>query len=158
MNGDKYLKTINNPIKFFGFMLFRLPSLLFWGIRVKNMDNDHCQIHIPFNWRTKNPFKSIYFAALSGAAELSTGLLVQKNVFENGTFSMLVVESIANFHKKADTDIVFSCDQGREVNAFFATLDKPNASGTLLLTSVGRNKNNQIVAEFKFKWSLKRKS
>ena len=60
------------------FIIFKLPSAYLCGVRVFKLDNTLCSTTVKFKWMNQNPFKSIYFAVLAMAAELSTGALVLK--------------------------------------------------------------------------------
>jgi hypothetical protein len=154
---DSYTKKITNPVLFYIFTLRKLPSLWFWGVRVAHFDSLKCCIRISYSWFTKNPFQSVYFSALSGAAELSTGLLVQKRALEKGNVSMLVIRSEAVFIKKAKGDILFCCDEGALVDSAFLTLQNAGSSAELELQSQGFNQQGELVARFRFTWALKRK-
>ena len=90
--GLDYQNKMTNPLIFWFAMLVKLPSAVFWRLKVKKLDPSSCEVTIPYFWRTQNPFKSIYFAALAGAAELSTGALCQLAIAGKGSFSMLVVD------------------------------------------------------------------
>jgi hypothetical protein len=99
---ENYRKKMLNPFIFWVAMLSKLPSAIFWRLRVKKLDQDKCEVSLPFFWRTQNPFRSIYFAALAGAAELSTGILCQMALAGKGKFSMLVVDFRAEFYKNIE--------------------------------------------------------
>ena len=71
-NAEKFLQLINNPFKFRLFLLAKLPSAFFSGVRVLVADEKKCVVTVPYKWFSKNPFKSTYFACLSMAAEMST--------------------------------------------------------------------------------------
>jgi len=152
-----YQKKMMNPFIFWWAMFFKLPSVLFWKIRMQKLDDTSCEVQIPYAWRTQNPFKSIYFAALAGAAELSTGALGQMALAGRGAFSMLVVDFKAEYSKKANTRITFSCLQGKEV---FDLIDSLQAgeSKALTLVSIGKNTQEEEVARFYITWSFKRKN
>lgn len=152
-----YLSKMENPFVFWWAMLFKLPSVIFWKIKVKSLDLEKCEITIPYFWRSQNPFQSIYFAALAGAAELSTGLLCQLSLAGNGKFSMLVVDFKAEFHKKANQKITFTCNQGVELNSLIENM-KPQDTGKITLLSKGINPEGELVAQFFITWSFKRKS
>lgn len=152
-----YLSKMGNPFVFWWAMLFKLPSVVFWRIKVKTLNLEKCEITIPYFWRSQNPFRSIYFAALAGAGELSTGLLCQLALAGKGEFSMLVVDFKAEFNKKADQKITFVCDQGAELNDLICSL-KPQNTGKITLISKGINQNGDMVAQFFITWSFKRKS
>ena len=152
-----YAKKINNAFLFYLYTLKNLPTLWFWGLKVALFDEHRCCVRISYSWFTKNPFQSIYFSALSGAAELSTGLLVQKFALATGRISMLVVKSEAEFLKKAKGSILFCCEEGDATQKLFATLQQPGDSGELVLHSNGVNEKGEIVARFIFTWLLKKK-
>ncbi len=153
----KYQKRMSNPLAFWFGMLAKLPSAVFWRLKVKSIAADHCEITIPYFWRSQNPFKSIYFAALAGAAELSTGALCQLAMAGKGKFSMLVVDFRAEYSKKANEKITFRCEQGLQV---MAMLDQLEVGGMdqIQLLSVGKNISGDEVARFYVTWSFKRKA
>ncbi|WP_353842935.1 DUF4442 domain-containing protein [Algoriphagus sp.] len=153
----EYQRKMTNPIIFWFAMLVKLPSAVFWRLKIKTLTVEKCEVTIPFFWRSQNPFRSIYFAALAGAAELSTGALCQLALAGKGKFSMLVVDFRAEYSKKADTKITFSCDQGLEL---FDLIEKMTVGDTNQLTMIskGKNKNGNEVARFYVTWSFKRKA
>lgn len=157
MDKDKTRKKLLNPWSFKFWMWTRLPSVGFWGIRVMEIDSEKCVVKLPFSWFTQNPFKSIYFSALAGAAELSTGLLCQYYLSYLGNFSMLVIGFKAEFTKKATSDILFSCHQGSELNHVLKNLTEKGDSNTLVMISEGFNVEGQRVARMEITWSFKRK-
>ena len=139
------------------FLLKNLPAAFFSGVRIKELDKNGCTTSVKYSWFTKNPFRSIYFACLSMAAELSTGALAYTRVQESGLpISMLVVSSSASFEKKARGRILFTCEQGNE---FEEALRKVQQGEKIVLTahSTGRNENGEIVASFQFDWSFSKK-
>jgi hypothetical protein len=153
----EYQRKMTNPIIFWFAMLIKLPSAVFWRLKIKTLTPEKCEVTIPFFWRSQNPFKSIYFAALAGAAELSTGALCQFALAGKGQFSMLVVDFRAEYSKKANSKISFSCNQGPEL---FALIDSMQTGETSQLTmiSTGTNSTDETVAKFYVTWSFKRKS
>lgn len=154
---DSFTRKINNKWLFSIFTLSKLPSLWFWGFRVDSFSPSGCKIALKYSWFTKNPFQSIYFSALSGAAELSTGLLVQRLALEKGNVSMLVVKAECYFTKKATGKILLFCDQGEDVEAAFQILVKAGDTTQLVLQSIGKNEAGDEVARFSFTWALKKK-
>jgi hypothetical protein len=152
-----YQRKMTNPLIFWLAMLVKLPSAVFWRLRVKTLSPEKCEVTIPFFWRSQNPFKSIYFAALAGAAELSTGALCQFALAGKGQFSMLVVGFRAEYSKKATTKITLTCDQGEELFALIEQL-KVGDSAQLHMVSTGKNEMGETVAKFFIDWSFKRKS
>lgn len=155
--GRAYIRKMTHPIYFRMGMLLKLPSAAFWRLKVKSLSSEKCQITIPYAWRTQNPFKSIYFAAMAGAAELSTGALCQLGMAGKGRFSMLVVDFRAEYFKKADRKITFTCNQGMELIKLVDSLGVGD-SDKLTMVSAGTNPEGEEVAKFFVTWSVKRKS
>jgi hypothetical protein len=156
-NIQSYKKWALNPFRFRLAMLQRLPSLVFWGISVRSLSEDRCDVLLPFSFTTKNPFRSIYFGALSGAAELATGALLQMLLTSKFSHSMLVTNFEARFVKKATSTIVFSCTQGIEISEILDTLQKPGDTATLLLHTTGHNVSGEEVMHATITWSVRRK-
>ncbi|REG92631.1 DUF4442 domain-containing protein [Algoriphagus antarcticus] len=152
-----YQKKMSNPLYFWFGMLIKLPSAVFWKFRIKELDADKCVVTIPYSWRTQNPFNSIYFAAMAGAGELSTGALCQLAISGQGKYSMLVVDFRAEFFKKANQKITFTCEQGQELSSLIESL-QPNETGKLTMISSGKNLQGEEVARFYVTWSFKRKA
>ncbi|GAA0880334.1 DUF4442 domain-containing protein [Algoriphagus jejuensis] len=152
-----YQQKMCNPLIFWFAMLVKLPSAIFWKLRIKSLTMEKCEVTIPYSWRTQNPFKSIYFAALAGAAELSTGALGQLALAGKGAISMLVVDFRAEYSKKANTKITFSCEQGAELFDLIQGL-KVGEAEQLTMISSGKNPAGEVVARFFVTWSFKRKS
>lgn len=156
--GKKLAKAYRSPIKFGLGMAMKLPSVRFWRIKMTEISPERCVISIPFNHRTQNPFKSIYFAALAGAAELSTGLLSLVSISGRGKWSMLVIDFKAEYSKKADSVIHFTCDQGLEILDLIDNIEKTGKPQTLQMISIGRNESNEEVAKMYITWSFLKKS
>ncbi|MCI1265456.1 MAG: DUF4442 domain-containing protein [Saprospiraceae bacterium] len=154
----QFIRIMNHRVLFWWTMLFKLPSLIFWGVKIKSLTMDSCSTTIPYHWRTQNPFKSIYFAALAGAAELSTGALCMLAIQGNQLVSMLVINLQAEYFKKANQKITFICDQGESIQQTISNLSEINPSNTITLVSNGYNEHHELVAQFKISWSFKLKS
>ena len=74
-----------------------------------------------------------------------------------GAFSMLVVDFKAQYIKKANTKITFTCDQGEELFKLINSL-QPGEANQLTMISIGRNTSGEEVARFFVTWSFKRKN
>ncbi|MBX0333437.1 DUF4442 domain-containing protein [Pontibacter sp. HSC-14F20] len=139
-------------------MLSRLPMAYLANLRVQSISEERAEVTIPYKYLNKNPFKSIYFASLSMAAELSTGLLCMAQTYKSDpAVSMLVVHLEADFMKKAVGKITFTCEDGPGIKA---AADQTKATGegvTVVATSTGIDEAGDKVAEFRFTWSLKAK-
>lgn len=140
------------------FLFFKLPSAYWSGVRVKSINDNECIVSVKLNWFNKNPFKSIFWAVQGMAAELSTGMLVSKQINDRKiNVSMLVISSSSNFYKKAVGRIKFNCIQGNELKNIFDKLDEKNPTNKITMFSRGIDEVGDVVSDFKFEWSFKRK-
>jgi hypothetical protein len=155
---QEYLTKISNPFLYFFFMLWRLPSLIFWGVKLKSLSDSQCETTLKQKWTNQNPFGSVYFSALNGAAELSTGLLFQLHLQAFNSYSMLVVESHSQFKKKAKGRITFTCKNGDEIMRLVE--DLKNIGDNFIYTAYSEAFDDKgiNVGSFKFTWSAKRLS
>ncbi|MBK9014981.1 MAG: DUF4442 domain-containing protein [Saprospiraceae bacterium] len=125
------------------------------GISVKRASVESTEVTIPYNWRTRNPFKSIYFAALAGTGELSTGVMANLARMSGGDVSMLVLEQRAEFLKKASSTITFTCEDGAKVFETVKSAVDTNQPQTLTMLGTGRNDQGEVVARVFITWTFK---
>ncbi len=154
-----FFKLIDQPIKFRLFLLQKLPAAYFAGLRVEELNEEAAIISVPFKWFTQNPFRSTYFACLSMAAEMSTGILGMANIYKTKPpVSMLIVGMEGKFYKKATAKTKFVCKDGSAIKETIQNAISSAQSQTVTTTSTGYNTENEVVAEFLFTWSFKAKS
>lgn len=137
-------------------MLLKLPLAFIAGLKITAIDPQKAVVTIPYKFLTKNPFRSIYFAALSMAAELSTGILAMAAVHETGKpISMLVFDMRASFRKKAVNRITFTCLEGQKISDAVNKCLETDEGQTVAVQTIGIDKNGNEVAEFEFVWTFK---
>lgn len=151
----KMITGLNTPWKMRVFFLRNLPSCLFWGVRIKECTADRCVVNIPYKRANKNPFRSIYFAALCGAGELSTGTLAQIAIYDRGRISMLVTQVEASFTKKATGMISFICEEGKAIQETVQKAINTGEGQTIRVLSIGQNESNEEVCRVWLTWSFK---
>lgn len=152
-----FLRRVNTGWKMHLFLLWKLPSAWFMGIRVHSCTAAQCTVKLPFSWRAQNPFRSTYFAAQCAAAELSTGLLAMAHLQNKPVVSMLVLHIEADFLKKASDTLTFNCFDG---DAFEAVIEKALSTGqpqTFEAKSVGTLPDGQEAVHVRITWSFKKK-
>ncbi len=154
---EAFQKAMLTSMKFWWFLLWNLPSVLFWGIKITQLDEKSCEVTLPYSYRTKNPFRSIYFAAITGAAELASGALCLLHLQGSQRFSTLVTGVEGTFLKKATHKITFSCKEGDKIKAAKASLAKTGDFTSLSLKVEGKNPEGELVARFSILWSFKLK-
>jgi len=158
-NFQLFSKQMTSPLKFRMFLLSKLPSAYFSGVRVKSLDENKCEVTVPFKWFSQNPFRSTYFACLSMAAEMSTGALALGHLYKRKPpVSMLVVKTEGEYFKKAVDKTTFVCEAGEEINRMIGEAIATGEPRTVRARSIGKNKAGEIVAEFYIIWSFKVKS
>lgn len=144
----------------FRLFLFRfVPAAYFAGVHLTVFDEEKAICTVPQKWYNTNPFKSIYFAVLSMAAEISTGVLCMAYIYQQRPgISMLVTKNEGLFFKKATGKIAFECNSGKAIEQAVAQAIATGESQSAVCHSIGRNKDGEIVAEFYFTWSFKSRS
>lgn len=155
----KYSVMEFTPSKLNTFLLFKLPSAFLCGVRVKAITNDKCVVSVKHRWMNQNPFNSMYFAVQAMAAELSTGVLVMKQIRDSKqNVSMLVANNKASFTKKATGRITFACKDGKIVEDAINKAIETKEGVTFWLQSIGIDEKGDQVSVMDFEWTVKVKS
>ncbi len=153
-----FKKQITSPLKFRLFMLQRLPSALFAGLRVASLDEQQAVVTVTYKWFNRNPFRSMYFAIQLMAAEMSTGLLAFAQVYRREpSVSMLVIGLEAKFVKKATGTISFISKDGQAIDEAIESSLAGGEGKTVTCYSVGINESGEVVSECRITWSFKAK-
>jgi len=141
------------------FLLAKLPLALFAGMRLRELDAEHAVATMPYGWRSTNPFRSTYFAALAMAGEFSTGALAALAADSAPRpVAMLIVNMTASFEKKATALTTFTCADGAKLAAAVAQAVATGEAATAEAETVGRMADGTVVARFTFTWSFKARS
>ena len=157
-NFQLFSKQMTSPLKFRMFLLSKLPSAYFSGVRVKSLDENKCEVSVPFKWFSQNPFRSTYFACLSMAAEMSTGALALGHLYKRKPLvSMLVVKTEGEYFKKAVDKTTFICEEGSQIKKMIEEAIESGDGRTIRAKTIGKNKAGELVAEFFITWSFKAK-
>ena len=157
-NFQLFSKQMTSPLKFRMFLLSKLPSAYFSGVRVKSLDENKCEVTVPFKWFSQNPFRSTYFACLSMAAEMSTGALALGHLYKRKpAVSMLVVRTEGEYFKKAVDETTFICEEGSQIKRMIEEAVESGEGRTIRAKTIGKNKAGELVAEFFITWSFKSK-
>ena len=153
-----FQKTVVS-FKFRLYLLVKLPSAFFSGVKVRSLNNEVCFITVPYRWFSQNPFKSTYFACQAMAAELSTGLpAIMAINNRKPRVSMLVVNMNAEFVKKAIGLTIFECqDVAKIINAVEHAVQTGEGQ-TVKALVVGKDVEGNVISNFNFTWSFKSKS
>ena len=147
------------PSKVNLFMMAKIPSAYISGVRLKYISDDEVVVTVKHRWINQNPFKSMYWATQGMASELTTGILVMKQIADSGKqISMLVTNQKGNFTKKARGKITFTCKDGNKIKQAIENTLKTGEGQIILLTSEGYDESGEKVSTFEYGWSIKVKN
>jgi len=146
------------PKKINLFLLAKLPSAYFCGVRLKSISDIKSSTSVKFKWINQNPFGSMFWAVQGMAAELATGVLVMQKIQASGkNISMLVASNNATFTKKAKGRITFVCADGSLVDTAIQETIETGEGQVVLMKAIGTNEEGIAVSSFNFEWTLKLK-
>ena len=146
------------PWKMRFYMFWKLPAAWFMGIGVRSCDGAKAVVRLPYGWRSQNPFRSTYFAAQCAAGEMSTGLLALMHLHGKPPVSMLVTRIEAEFVKKASDTLLFTCEDGIQIEAAIRQAIETGEPQVFRATSVGRLPDGTEAARVWLTWSFRKKS
>jgi hypothetical protein len=153
---SNFKKKIVNPVSYRLFLLSKLPLVYFTGIKIADLNETSCTTTAKYSWLNQNPFRSMYFAVMNMAAELSTGVLCMGNIYQqHPAVSMLVVKTEAVYHKKAIGKIRFTCNDGAAIAAMVEQAKTSGEGCPIKCYSTATNRDGELLAEFWITWSLK---
>jgi acyl-coenzyme A thioesterase PaaI-like protein len=146
-------------LRYFGF--FKIPLLFFVKPSVVELSDKRIVVRIPLRRRTKNHLRSMYFGALAIGADCAAGLIAMRLIQQSSRNISLVFKSMdAEFLKRAEGDVYFTCEQGGEIaHLVAAAIDSTDRVETLVhVTAMVPDKfGEEPVARFSLVLSLKKK-
>lgn len=111
------LNQVKETMKVRAFGFTQIPLIWFVNPTVIAVGEEHTEIRIKLGRRTQNHLKSMYFGALAIGADLAGGLLCINLLREKKVKASFVFKDMtAQFLKRADGDVHFVCESGREVS------------------------------------------
>ena len=146
-----------SPWKWRLFTLGKLPSLALWRVKVAALDARSCAVTMPYGYRTQNPFRSVYFAAQSGAAELSTGALALLHLEGQPRTSMLVTRFDSKYYKKAAGTLRFVCEDGEAIASAVAGTVADGEPRETVAHARAYLPDGALASEFWVTWSFRRR-
>jgi hypothetical protein len=154
----KFRDDFLSPLKQRLYFLKNLPMGFISGIRLIHLDQDKSVVTVPNRWLNKNPFRSMYFAVQSMAAELSTAAPVKLALYGfDADIALIIVNIKADFVKKAQSELTFVCLDYEEIFNTVSGLAQAGDSATVTVKTIGKDADGDEVASFDFTWSFKRR-
>ncbi|PHR74103.1 MAG: thioesterase [Lutibacter sp.] len=146
------------PNKINLFLMVKLPLAYIAGVRMKSLTEKETRVTVRHRWISQNPYKSLYWAVQGMASELTTGVLLMKQITDSDTkISMLVTGLKGDFTKKAKGKITFTCLEGDKIKQSIEKTIKTGEWEKLTLTSEGFDEANEKVSKFEYEWSIRAK-
>lgn len=135
--------------------------LFYCSPSVRELNQKRCVIRIPLNRRTRNHLRSMYFGTLCVGADCAAGYAAMRAIHERQAKVALVFKDFrAEFLKRADGDVDFTCEQGEEVQALVEKAISTDERVDLpvhITATVPSKHGAEPVARFVLTLSLKRK-
>ncbi|MNJ86269.1 hypothetical protein D3C87_37600 [compost metagenome] len=153
---------MNNPnLKKYGWMLrlmgiFKIPMIGYVRPRLLKIDDNDVLVRIKLRRRTKNHLKSMYFGALAVGADVTAGLHAfyfcdELNVRPSFAFKGMKAE----FIKRAETDVEFSCTEGQVIREQVVKAMQTGDRQNHWVKVTAKDLNGEIVALFEMEISVK---
>ena len=148
-------------LKKYGMMLrlmgiFKIPMIGYVKPRLIQMTDHDVLVRIKLRRCTKNHLKSMYFGALAVGADVTAGLHAfyfcdELNVRPSFAFKGMKAE----FIKRAETDVEFSCTEGQLIREQVLKAIQTNERQNHWVKVTAKNLNGEIVALFEMEISVK---
>lgn len=130
--------------------LRHIPLLFFLSPSVVAIDARRAVLRVPLTWRSRNHLGSMYFGALCTGADAAVALLALQ-ALGGRRLAILFKDLRAEFIKRAEGDVHFTCEDGDEVRRLF---DRAQATGEretarlAVVATVPEKLGTDIVARF----------
>ncbi|GGE97993.1 protein of unknown function [Chishuiella changwenlii] len=146
MNKELFKHTITTQI----------PIAWIAGVRLQSWEENKVSTRIKYDFLNQNPFKSIFWAVQGMAAEFSSGLMANAKIAKTGeNISMLVLGMQSKFLKKAVGKIIFTCEDGENIDKAIKEAISTKEGVLINVKSIGIDEEGDIVSEFQFTWTFK---
>ena len=160
---DKNLKRVQriftNWFLFKITMFLKVPLNFMTGMRIRELNEESCKVSVPYKWLNKNPFKSIFWAVLGMAGEMSCGALVVMYTYRlKPSVSIIVGHCSAEFVSKGTDLTTFECHDGERIAETVKRAVQTGEPQDVLCRTTGYSEAGEEVAHFTFIWKMKARS
>jgi acyl-coenzyme A thioesterase PaaI-like protein len=139
--------------------LFQIRMIGFVGAKLVSYDENETVVKIPLSRRTRNHLGSMYFGALATGADVTGAWIAFDYLAKTKAPVSIVFKDInANFLKRADGDVYFTCTDGPEVTQAFKDTIKDGERKNIklkVIATVPSKYQNEPVAEFNMTLSMR---
>lgn len=154
---EKTRETLS--LRLFG--LAKIPLLFYVGVSVAEISPERMVVRIPLRRRTRNHLGSMYFGALCIGADCAPGAFAMYLIRQQPEhISMVFKDFQAEFLKRAEGDVHFICDQGKEIAELVAqaAASDQRVERQVEVIATVPTLSDEPVARFKLTLSLKKRS
>lgn len=135
-----------------------LPMGFLSGMRIAQLDDELCEVHLSYSWLIKNPFRSTFWAVLGMAAEMSTGaLLVSYTRNQLQRISFILIENEAKYYKKGRGKMRFICNYSAQVKEVVQQAISDDEKHEIQLPVRVMNATGELISEMSFTWVVQRR-
>jgi acyl-coenzyme A thioesterase PaaI-like protein len=139
----------------------KIPLLFFLRPSVVEAGEGRTVIRISLSRRSRNHLGSMYFGALCAGADLAGALTAMRRIEASGRrISLIFKDMKAQFFKRAEGDVLFSCEDGEAVAGLLRRAIESGEREELpvrIVATVPDKLGPEPVAEFVLTLSLKRR-
>tara|TARA_B100000809_G_C15058838_1_gene501597 strand:- start:166 stop:648 length:483 start_codon:yes stop_codon:yes gene_type:complete len=144
-------KKLITKLKWFLYLLgkIKVPMIGYTSPKLLELTGTTVRIKIKLRWRTRNHLNSMYFGALAVGADVTGGIhafYFAKKMNKEVSFAFKGMQ--ANFIKRAETDIVFSTNEGELIEEALVRSMETGDRINQPIKVVATNTEGEIVAEF----------
>ncbi len=146
-------------LRWFG--LTRIPLLSYVGVSVVEISPERMVVRIPLRHRTRNHLGSMYFGALCIGADVAPGAYAMNLIRQQRVpISMVFKDFQAEFLKRAEGDVDFTCNQGKQIAELVAqaAASDERVERQLDVIATVPSLSEEPVAKFRLTISLKRRA
>jgi acyl-coenzyme A thioesterase PaaI-like protein len=147
-------------LRYFGFS--KIPLLYFVRPSVIELTSTRVVVSVPLRRRTRNHLRSMYFGALTIGADCAAGLIAMTLILNSKeNISLIFKHMEAEFLKRAEGDVHFICDQGRDISNLVTAASQSTARVELpvrVVATVPDKLGEEPVARFTLVLSLKKRA
>lgn len=155
-NIREYQKRVGNPFLFKVGLMKDLPLASVIGVKLKQLNEEKCELTVPYKFLNKNPFKTTYWAVLGMSAEMASGLLLLMYTHKlKPSVSTFVTGCEAKFVKRALGKTTFRCEQGKEIAEKVTRTVQTFEPEEIRCITNAYDEQGELVAEFVFTWGIK---
>jgi len=140
------------------FGLTKVPLLFLTSPRILAIDQEKCEVVMPFRKIVKNHLGSMYFGALAIGADTCVGMLAMHKIQSADLKVSLVFKDFSiQFLKRPEADTTFVCEEGQTIQDM---IDQTVETGERVSLAIPGKAvcNGETVATFHLTLSLKKRS